>query len=454
MIIRFFVNNVFSFGEEKEFNTFPSPKGKRLKEHKYHKNGFDILKLSAIYGANAAGKSNIVRALKMLQEIVINEVIAQGQTNTQFKFREEAEMPQILGIEFFQSGKAYYYAIKIIGNKIDTEELYESGLGKKKDSLIFERKTIENERTSIRFFDKFNKEKENVVLKNVIEKNLSKPNKPILKLLAALDNDDLKEIKDVLNWFENTLQIITPYSKSTFLSHIIDTDSVFHKYAQDTLCAFHVGINSLKSEKTKWEEFRGKNDILREVVQNFQSSSYEMRSLSYKGSEFLFVKERDGIYVKQLQLEHSGKNGKNVYFNIEEESDGTRRLLDFIPVLKDIFSRGKVYVIDEIERSIHPMLIKEIIRKFSADKETTGQLIFTTHESNLLNQNIFRQDEIWFAEKDLNGSTDLYSLSDFKEHSTIDIQKGYLIGRYGSIPFLSNLQDLNWHSYDPVFIDR
>jgi AAA15 family ATPase/GTPase len=117
-------------------------------------------------------------------------------------------------------------------------------------------------------------------------------------------------------------------------------------------------------------------------------------------------------------------------------------------VLKDIFSKGKVYVIDEIERSIHPMLIFEIIRKFSADKETTGQLIFTTHESNLLNQNIFRQDEIWFTEKDPNGSTDLYSLSDFKEHSTIDIRKGYLTGRYGSIPFLSNLQDLNWHSYD------
>lgn len=76
-----------------------------------------------------------------------------------------------------------------------------------------------------------------------------------------------------------------------------------------------------------------------------------------------------------------------------------------------------------------------------------GQLIFTTHESNLLDQELFRQDEIWFAEKNQDGATDLYSLSDFKEHKTIDIRKGYLTGRYGSIPFLGNLKDLNWHEY-------
>ena len=91
--------------------------------------------------------------------------------------------------------------------------------------------------------------------------------------------------------------------------------------------------------------------------------------------------------------------------------------------------------------------MKEYLPKIDVDK-SKGQLIFTTHESNLLDQEIFRQDEIWFTEKDSNGATDLYSLSDFKEHKTIDIRKGYLNGRYGSIPFLANLTDLNWHDYD------
>ena len=169
---------------------------------------------------------------------------------------------------------------------------------------------------------------------------------------------------------------------------------------------------------------------------------------SRRGDEIIIVKENGVINVKQLKLEHKGKNGQLINFNIDEESDGTIRLLDFIPAFQDLISKSKVFLIDEIERSIHPLLIKELVKKFSEDNKSEGQLIFTTHESNLLDQDLFRQDEIWFAEKDKNGITDLYSLSDFKEHKTIDIRKGYLNGRYGSIPFLANLKDLNWHKYD------
>jgi AAA15 family ATPase/GTPase len=108
--------------------------------------------------------------------------------------------------------------------------------------------------------------------------------------------------------------------------------------------------------------------------------------------------------------------------------------MEYLTVFFDIMTSDVTYFIDELERSIHPLLIKEFVRKFSEDSKTKGQLIFTTHESNLLNQEIFRQDEIWFAEKDHDGKTDLYPLSEFKEHNTKDIQRGYLAGRYGAIP--------------------
>ena len=160
------------------------------------------------------------------------------------------------------------------------------------------------------------------------------------------------------------------------------------------------------------------------------------------------VKEGDEVFAKRLLLEHRGEDGLHYEFRLEEESDGTLRLLDFIPAFQEVTFEQKVLVIDELERSIHPLMAKELVNKFSQDAETKGQLIFTTHESNLLDQSIFRQDEIWFAEKDKTGSTDLYSLSDFKEHNTTDIRKGYLNGRYGAVPFLANLQDLNWHAYD------
>ncbi|OMP76249.1 ATP/GTP-binding protein [[Flexibacter] sp. ATCC 35208] len=142
-----------------------------------------------------------------------------------------------------------------------------------------------------------------------------------------------------------------------------------------------------------------------------------------------------------------GEKEEKFEFNFSEESDGTKRLLEYLPVLNSIVNSSSTFIIDEIERSIHPLIVKKLISKFSGDELTQGQLIFTTHESNLLDQEIFRPDEIWFAEKNIIGATSLYSLSDFKEHNTIDIRKGYLSGRYGAIPFLGNLNDLNWHKF-------
>ena len=117
---------------------------------------------------------------------------------------------------------------------------------------------------------------------------------------------------------------------------------------------------------------------------------------------------------------------------------------EYMPFLYSITHRNKVYVVDEIERSMHPIMIKELIKKLSESDSAKGQLIFTTHESSLLDQDIFRPDEIWFAQKDVEQATQLYPLSDFNIHKTANIENGYLNGRYGGIPFLSNLHDLHW----------
>lgn len=126
------------------------------------------------------------------------------------------------------------------------------------------------------------------------------------------------------------------------------------------------------------------------------------------------------------------------------ESDGTCRLIEYMLIFYGISLSAEVYVVDEIERSIHPILIKSIIKKLSESNGINGQLIFTTHESCLLDQNILRPDEIWFAQKDAEQATQLYPLSDFNIHHTANIENGYLNGRYGGIPFLSNLKDLHW----------
>jgi len=451
MLIRFVIENLFSFGERKEFTTIPNNRLKTLLDHKYNINGFDVLKLSSIYGANGAGKSNLFKSLYLFQKLITKEEIPFSLKNSQFKFFKNKDLKQVFAIEFIQDKTAFYYGIELLNSMIVTEELYKSGLGNSEDKLIFERKTSTDGKTSINFMKEFEEDEKSQVLKSVLLEEFVKSDEPVLKLLSNRDNKYLKNIKKAFDWFDNTLQIITPDAKPRALAHRIDTDSGFKKYAEDMMCSFNLGINSLSSEKKEIKEFFGEDNEneLDELIKKVEDSPKKMIGLrSRKGDEIIIVKENEKIWVKTLKVEHLGENKSSVLFDLEEESDGTVRLLDFVPAFKSLISEEKVYLIDEIERSIHPLLIKELIKKFSLNSNTKGQLIFTTHESNLLDQELFRQDEIWFAEKDNNGSTDLYSLSDFKEHKTTDIRKGYLNGRYGSIPFLGNLKDLNWQMYD------
>lgn len=451
MIVRFIVENLFSFGERREFNLLPSPRYSRLSHHKYSLNNFDFLKLSVVYGANGSGKSNLIKSISYLIDLVLEEEIPPRLQQHKFKFHDDVkDVEVLLGIEFISEEIPFIYAMKFNEGIILREELFISGLGKNDDILIFERETNQDGYISTKFSKDFEQDQESKTLKKVIEKNLSKPDKPLLKLLSTLDSPFLVDLVKAFRWFDRTIQIITPSSKPAALAQRIDTNDNFREYANDTMCAFHTGIKNIKTEKKSLVEFFGQDNIgeLDELIKELDDSSKKMIGLQTRmGEEILLVKEGSEVFVKRLRLEHQGLNNKKAFFYINEESDGTVRLLDYIPAFQDIVSKEKVYIVDEIERSIHPLLIKELVNKFSNDSNSKGQLIFSTHESNLLDQEIFRQDEIWFAEKDKNGCTDLYPLSEFKEHHTKNIRKGYLNGRYGGIPFLSNLQDLNWNKY-------
>jgi len=423
MLIRFTIENVFSFGERKEFNMLPYARLGTLKSHRYNIIDFEILKMASIYGANGAGKSNLIKALYYLQKLVINKKIPIRLKNSQFKFHpKDSNLSQVLGIEFIQDNIPFYYGIEILDGLIQTEELYKSGLGKKKDELIFERKTNNKEETRIQFLADFEKDEKSQILKAVLIEDFVKPDESVVKILSNRDNKYISDIKKVFTWFDDTLQIITPQSKPRALAHRLDKDSEFRKYAEDLMCSFNIGISSLTSEKKDIREFfrEDNENELETLIKELEDSPKQILGLSSRrGDELIIAKEEEKIWVKRLKVGHLGKNDLSVLFDLEEESDGTIRLLDFVPAFRNVISSPKVFIIDEIERSIHPLLIKELVRKFSLDENTKGQLIFTTHESNLLDQKIFRQDEIWFAEKDKNGSTDLYSLSEFKEHKTI-----------------------------------
>ncbi|NLZ94479.1 MAG: ATP-binding protein [Bacteroidales bacterium] len=451
MLIRFVVENMFSFGEQKEFSLIPNKRLKTLEHHRYSINDFDILKMASIYGANGAGKSNLIKSIELLQGLVLDNVKLFQIKDAKFKLdKDAANKSQILALEFFQDDTSFYYALEVEGDIIATEELYISGLGEK-DELIYERKTNSEGETTINFLKDFEKDKKGAMLKTILIEEFVKPDELVLRFIANRDNKLLKPAKIAFEWFKNTLVVITPNSRPGALPHKIDIDKDFKNYAQDLMCSFNLGISDLTADRVSAKDFFGEENLkqMKEIVKELDNYPNRIMGVrSRLGDEYVIVKEEGGTWVKSIKIGHVGSGGENVFFDLKEESDGTVRLLDFLPAFESLLKERCVYLIDEIERSIHPLLIKELVQKYSHDKNTKGQLIFTTHESNLLNQDFFRRDEIWFAEKNMSGSTDIYSLNDFKEHNTIDIERGYLSGRYGSIPFLGNLQELNWHKHD------
>jgi uncharacterized protein len=451
MLIRFVVQNVLSFAESKEFNMLPRPKIRTPEGHKYSLQNVELLKLSAVYGANAAGKSNLVKALGLLQSLATGKISASKVHDARFKFDQSAQTKQMLAVEFVQKDTPYYYAVEIMDGEISTEELYRSGLGKSPDVLLFERKKTEEGATQLTFSAPFEKDAKSQVLKSILLEEFLEKSKTILPWLAKRENPYLSEVKSAFEWFEKTLQIISPESKPAALALQMDFDQPFKSFAHDMLCAYGLGISKIDVEVKPIEEVvrpEHNENTLETIRETFAGNEgFITLHHSQTGDELVVVKENGSVVGKQLKITQSDKAGQEAEFHLNELSDGTIRLLDFLPAFWDVVLKPKVYVVDELERSMHPALAKELVSTFSHDPKTRGQLIFTTHESNLLDQSIFRQDEVWFAEKSPAGSTDLYSLSDFKEHHTIDIRKGYLNGRYGAIPFLANLQNLNWHSY-------
>ena len=147
----------------------------------------------------------------------------------------------------------------------------------------------------------------------------------------------------------------------------------------------------------------------------------------------------------ELKTIHKNPKSQSKYtFELYEESDGTARLFDFIPMLIDMRANDAVYIIDEVDRSLHPMLTLKLLEMYNSllNEESQMQLICTTHESNLLSTAPIRQDEVWFVEKDSKGESHMSSLCEYKPRE--NVQKGYLNGRYGAIPFFGELDNIHW----------
>lgn len=445
MLLRFAAENIMSFNDAVEFNTFPSSKTHSHEWHKIPCGHATALRMSAIYGANGAGKSNLLMCISLLRAIVRTEKLSDLSITDDlfFKLDEKGKFnPSELAIEFYVNGQIFYYHIEFTRKDIVSEELILSQ--KTKDITIFRRvNNIVN--ISPEFLNSMGRTASIAVFIDGINR-LLRPDMTALSFLGKYYSKELPIVSEAYNWILN-LQVVLPSMSVRELPHLMDIDSEFADLVNTIVPELKTGITRLKVNRELLNEDEiNPNSILASALTEAKKEPGVPVIIPYaNANEISNVVIEDGMaYKKTLVVIHTDSRGMDIEMKIDQESDGTRRLIEYMPLLYAVLKSDKVFIVDEIERSIHPIMIKTLISKISESKNAKGQIIFTTHESCLLDQAIFRPDEIWFAQKDVNQSTQLYPLSDYNIHKTANIENGYLNGRYGGIPFLSNLSDLKW----------
>lgn len=444
MLIRFNFSNMFSFLEETEFNMLPA---KSLKSHTDHlhkiNSSVSVLKGSVIYGANGAGKSNMIKSADLFRRVVIDGKVPNDIRYIRNKF-SDVETPISQSVEFSVENKIYSYGITYTANLCLEEWLYETGV--EKDEMVFERTySASKKKPIVKMGERFlGKDKKKALLVSLLEDNILKNDQLLLQHAEIIKEPRLDKVRA---WFKDSLMIFFPNTRSSSIFDTQYADEKFKQFSERLLQGFDVGISDLELHQDDLDKFVSTtgmplDKMFEDIKENLVQDKQDVIETKYF-TIGVTKEENDRYVIRRITTNHIVEN-KKVSFELKEESDGTQRLFDFSPMLYDLMRSDKTIIIDEIDRSIHANLLKMFVEKVMA-LPIKGQILFSSHESALLDCSIFRNDEIWFVEKDREKQCSrFYTLNDFKPRNDLDIQKGYLKGRFGAIPFLSHLDDLRW----------
>jgi AAA15 family ATPase/GTPase len=435
MLVRFRVKNFLSFKEEVELSMVAGKvqkhPGQIVRCPGYR--GLDLLKTAMIYGANASGKSNLVKALDFARFMVVEGVRAKASIPRKVFKLDPACASQVSRFEFeiLIKDKLYVYGFALDSKQIYEEWLCEIRTNSEKD--LFRRNiSFENE-NKIEFGIKLSK-KEKDLLELVA---LGTPNNRLF-LQESIERN-IKHFAHVYEWFEEGLVIVYPNSVHSLAPILFGDEASFGDSLVNYLLRFDTGVCGYFLQPLS-EPFPEIPKELFEELEQSLKDDHAASIMNQAGQRYFVKKEGEGIKLFKLLLRHRDKLcDSDVLFEMDEESDGTLRLLDLIPMLyPSQQGRNQVVVIDELDRSLHPGLSYEFVSTF-LKSDAQRQLIVTTHEANLLDLELVRRDEVWFVEKNQQGASVLYSLEEFTPRYDKDIRKGYMLGRFGAIPMIGPL---------------
>lgn len=433
MLLSFSISNYRSIKDEISLSFLP------LKSHKDLPNNIaeigdkvKVLRSAIIYGANASGKSNVLKALTGFIELIQNS--STYKLNEKIKLydpflldNESKKHPSVFRLEFLIGQIRYIYDVSCNTNCIKTEKLYYYPKGQK--VRIFERTA-----TSKFHYGTVLKGEKRSIENRLLENQL---------YLSKAANENISILSDVYKWFD---KIEISFSIFPRLSEVVDTSTIigsalknkdekFFNRFEKIILAFDVGIDSLKIKKNT----RGKNifSLIPKEASEFLNAEPSATEIPELDSELFIVHKFKPPDSDKFEYRE---------FPLDRESAGTKNLLSIAFNLLEHFEMGTTMIIDEFEKSLHPHIVKKLIHLFH-DPEVNvnhAQLICSTHAVSLLSNELFRRDQIWFTEKDEMAATQLYSLSQIEGvRKDIPYDKWYLSGRFGATPIVYE-SDINF----------
>lgn len=420
MIIDFKFKNYMSFADECNF-TMLANKDKSHEENLIVEGKERISKARIIYGANASGKSSFIEAMLFVSKFIENSNSLLEKTPigvVPFKFCSDCfNKPSEFAITFIKDGLKYTYKFSCTRERVIDERLdiYYSA----KPTMIFNRANTNNY--------EFNKDAK--LLNELKDRNLE--NKLFLVTSASWNYEKTKPAVDYL---VNTIMVAMDIERQwkSNLDKIYANNEVeaYKAFCLKILNNADISISDFRMDSQNVVDASGGSEFLKELIRVMSKND------SDKATRLGNINVYDFVTFHDIK---NGEASERYSLNLDEESLGTVQMFKYTPLLYYVFKEGRVLFVDELDKSLHPLMVEYLVKLF-LDKDinkNNAQLIANTHDTNLLDLDIFRRDDIWFTERDYNtGKTELYSLADFSPRKSENIEKAYLLGRFGAIPYI------------------
>ena len=432
MLTRFTINNWLSFADTAELSMLATPERQHSERVARVKPYAKVLPVSVVYGGNASGKTNFFKALHFVQQFVV-----QGRRPdspipvTPFLLDQlKRQQPSRFTVELFAEGAFYEYGFSVTCTEVLEEHLVR--IGNKTEKLLFSREQGRYE------FDRALPEQKylDFVARGTRQNQLFLTN-------SVFQN--LKHFQAVYEWFKSHLEMIGPDGRFAAFEQRFDQTKIFSDQMNRLLQHLDTGIRRLETEAVAFEDL----PLPAPVQAMLHEELLEGKTLRVDGpmnSRFLLSRKAGALKAEKLFGYHAAAGGEEVRFELSQESDGSQRLIDLLPAFVDLLAEAssKVFVIDEVDRSLHSLLTQKLLDLYlaSCTALTRKQLILTTHDLGLMDQRLLRRDEMWVTERNDRGESSLVSFSEFKDvRYDKDIRKSYLQGRLGGVPVLARVME-------------